>query len=83
MLPHGSGGSYTPLDRRWFRAGIPGGSGMRNTRTKEQLERLRLRDRTGGVQEEQKGGDSGAKLEDAMTKGISLSCLVLQNQGMC
>ncbi|GKZ85416.1 hypothetical protein AnigIFM56816_011187 [Aspergillus niger] len=72
MQPN-SGAVWMPLDRRWFRAGIPGGSGMRNTRTKEQLERLRLRDRTGGVQEEQKGGDSGGKLEDAMTKGKLLT----------
>lgn len=46
---------------------------MRNTRTKEQLERLRLRDRTGGVQEEQREG--GGKLEEAMTKGIPLIVL--------
>ncbi|GKZ30730.1 hypothetical protein AbraIFM66950_010073 [Aspergillus brasiliensis] len=67
ILPRGRG-VYTPLDRRWFRAGITGGSGMRNTRTKEQLERLRLRDRT-EEEEEQKGG----KLEDAMTKGKLLT----------
>ncbi|GLA57203.1 hypothetical protein AtubIFM54640_003328 [Aspergillus tubingensis] len=71
MLRAGCGAVYTPLDRRWFRAGIPGGSGMRNTRTKEQLERLRLRDRTGGVQEEQREG--GGKLEEAMTKGKLLT----------
>lgn len=53
---------------------------MRNTRTKEQLERLRLRDRTGGVQEEQREG--GGKLEEAMTKGISLSLLCYYVIGM-
>ncbi|RAL04024.1 uncharacterized protein BO80DRAFT_400185 [Aspergillus ibericus CBS 121593] len=74
----GVGNSYMPLDRRGFSESRWIREDKKNdTETKEQLERLRLREKSGEEEEgmegegEREGGEKG--LEDAMTKGKLLT----------